>query len=547
MKALTNKLTKTGVVLLTVFTMSCGSDFLDINKDPNNPSTASLNLLVPAAQVSAGFWTARDAQEDASIFVQHYYSLAASTYNIQGSLYSNDFNSFFSQSLKDFQTIINQGGDLGFSGYVGISKVMKAYLFMILVDTWGDVPYTEALQGENILFPHYEDDAVVYDFIIELVDDAKADIQTAIDNNEAPVSADLIYGGSYSNWLKAANTLKLRLLLNIRLVDGNRATSGIEALIEEDNFIDSNNDDFQFDFGSSVSPMNQHPVYQQEYIPGSKTHYMNNYFMYHLIAKEDPRLPFYIFRQGADADLDFQTQPCSQRSDCVYGWLGGMEPANGLPALGAEANGFIGRDHGDPSGIPGDNTIRATFGVYPIGGSYDRGPSGGERRFDSGHGTGAGIVPWLTNFHRAFMLAESALTLGTPGDPRELMLEGITASFDKVEDFGLSVDPNNAVAMDTQAIIDYLATAGNSYDAATNDVQRLNVIMTEKYFAGFGNGFESYTDFRRTGMPNNLPTGLAPSGPFPLRLPYPPGELTSNPNAPSPVPLVTEPIFWDAN
>lgn len=547
MRIILNRLYKTGIVLIAFFAMSCGSDFLDINTDPNNPSEASLNLLLPSAQLSAGFWTSRDVQEDVSNFVQHYYNLAPSTYNIQGSLYSNDFNAFFSQSLKDFQTIINQAGELEFNGYVGISKVMKAYLFMVLVDIWGDVPFTDALQGEAILFPEYEDDAVVYGYVLDLLDEAKENLQLAVDNNEAPINSDLIYGGDYEIWIRAANTIKLRMLVNLRLVDPTRAREGIEDLIAEDNFIDDNDDDFQFVYGTSVSPMNQHPLYQQEYVPGNKTHYMTNYFMYHLIAKEDPRLPFYIFRQGDDSDLDFQTQPCSQRSDCVYGWLGGMTPTNGLPALGAAANGYIGRDHGDPSGIPADNTIRATFGVYPIGGSYDKGPGGEERRFDQGHGTGAGITPWLTNFHRAFLLAEAALTLGTPGDPRALMLEGIQASFEKVEDYGLSVDPENAEAMAPDMVTNYLEAVGDRYDAATTDTQRLNIIMTEKYFASFGNGIESYTDYRRTGMPNDLPASLAPSGPFPLRLPYPPGELTSNPNAPNPVPLVSEPIFWDVN
>ncbi|MEQ8414323.1 MAG: SusD/RagB family nutrient-binding outer membrane lipoprotein [Imperialibacter sp.] len=547
MKILKNRLSKAGIVMLTIFSMSCGSDFLDINTDPNNPSEASLNLLLPAAQLSAGFWTTRNVQENASAFIQHYTRLNQSTYNITGANFSNDFNSMFDQALKDLQTIVKQGEEAGFKGYSGIAKVMKAYLYMVLVDTWGDVPYTEALQGEDVLFPHYEDDAAVYDHIIDLVDVAKADLKEAIENSESPVSSDLIYGGNYSKWVKAANTLKLRLLLNIRLVDAARSKSGIETLITENNFISSNADDFQFTFGSSVSPMNQHPIYQQEYIPGSKTQYMNNYFMYNLIAKNDPRLPFYIFRQGEDDDLDFQTQPCSQRSDCVYGWLGGQEPSNGLPALGAAADGYIGRDHGDPSGIPGDNTIRATFGVYPIGGSYDVGPGGGERRFDRGHGTGAGIMPWLTNFHVSFMLAEAAITLGTPGDPLALTLKGIEDSFSKVEAFGLAIDPNNAIAMDQADVDDYLDDISDRYTAAGNNSQRLNIVMTEKFYASYGNGFESYTDYRRTGMPNDQPSALAPSGPFPLRLPYPPGELSSNPNAPNPVPLVSEPIFWDAN
>lgn len=547
MKKLMSKIYKATAIIMVFFMASCGSDFLDINTDPNNPAEASLSLLLPASQVAAGFWTARDVQEHTSVFVQHYYSLAMSTYQVPGSVFSNSFQGFFADALKDTQSTIDQGTEEELFGYVGMAKVMKAYLYMVTVDLWGDVPYVEGLRGETILFPKFDDDAAIYEALIALIDEAKVDLQTAIDNDESPVGSDLIYGGDYELWIKAANTIKLRMLLNTRLVDESRARSGIEALIAEDNMISDNSEDFQFNFGPNLAPINHHPVYQQDYLPGAKTFYQSNYFMYHLIAKDDPRLPFYIFRQGSDDDLDFQTTPCSQRTDCVYGWLGGQTPSNGLPALGAAADGYIGRDHGDPSGLPGDNAIRATFGVYPIGGSYDQGAGAGERRFDQNHGTGAGVIPWVTNYMRAFMLAEAALTLNTPGDAKVLMMEGIEASFDKVEAFGLANDPENAVAISAAAKAGYMAARGSEYDAAPSANLRLNLVITEKYFASFGNGIEAYTDFRRTGMPSNLPASLAPTGPYPVRLPYPPTELSANPNAPSPVPLVSEPIFWDVN
>ena len=547
MKKLTSKIYRAVAVMMVFFMASCGTDFLDINTDPNNPAEASLSLLLPSAQVAAGFWTARDVQEHASVFVQHYYSLAMSTYQVPGSVFSNNFSGLFADALKDTQSVIDQGTAEEVYGYVGMAKVMKAYLYMVTVDLWGDVPYTEGLRGETILFPAYDEDVSIYNNLISLVDEAKVDLQTAIDNGESPATSDLVYGGDYELWIKAANTIKLRMLLNTRLVDEARARTGIEALIAEDNLISDNSEDFEFNFGPNLAPLNHHPIYQQDYLPGGKTFYQSNYFMYHLIAKDDPRLPFYIFRQGSDADLDFQTTPCSQRTDCVYGWLGGQTPSNGLAALGAAADGYIGRDHGDPSGIPGDNAVRATFGVYPIGGSYDQGVGGGERRFDRSHGTGAGVIPWMTNYMRAFMLAEAALTLGTPGDAKALLIEGVEASFEKVEDFGLANDPTNAEAMDADAVVDYIGAIEDDFDGFASANLRLNLVITEKYFASFGNGIEAYTDFRRTGMPSNLPPSLAPTGPYPVRLPYPPSELSANPNAPSPVPLVSEPIFWDVN
>ena len=179
------------------------------------------------------------------------------------------------------------------------------------------------------------------------------------------------------------------MYLNTRLVNPNESRDAINALIDEGDIILNNRDDFEFNFGESVSPLNQHPVYQQEYAgSGDKTFYMDNYFMYNLILKNDPRLPYYIYRQDDGSSLTFETYPCNTRTDCIYGYLGDHPDfPNG------EGDGYIGRDHGDPSGLPGDAEIRATFGVYPIGGSYDDGDMTERTNSD---GTGAGILPMIS-------------------------------------------------------------------------------------------------------------------------------------------------------
>lgn len=547
------------IAFVAIFT-SCSSDFLDVNTDPNNPTTASLDFLLPAAQAATAFNSTRIVNEHAAIFVQHFYGLNQSTYNLNGSNYASDFNGMYAQGLKDLETIIQQATErgAGFRGYLGVSKVLKAYSFMVLVDLFGDVPYTEALAGEVIRFPVYDDDAQIYDRLIALLVDAKGDLDAASTANEPRIASDLVYGTSstgpaqYGRWKKAANTILLRLYLNIRKVDAAKATQGISDLISENNFITTNADDFQMVYGNSQSPLTRHPVFQQEYAGAGKTFYMSNYFMYQMISKGDPRLPFYLFRQGRDSDIanppvantNSQNRPCRNRPDCVYGWLTFDPQTKGLPALPAGfADGYIGRDHGDPSGQPNDNTIRTTFGVYPIGGSYDRGPGGGSRTINSG-ATGAGVMPWMTNFMRNFMLAEAALTLGTAGDPLALTLAGIDASFTKVEDFGKANDAA-AQSMSTTAKDAYKNAVTARFNSAASAEDKLDVVITEKYFANFGNGIEAYTDFRRTGKPSNLPAPLAPSGPAPRRLPLPPTELSANPNAPSPPPLVTDKIFWD--
>jgi hypothetical protein len=524
---------------------ACDS-FLDINQNPNNPSRASISLLLPQAEVSAGFWTSRTQNENAAIFVRQFYNLNESTYNIQGNLTDTEFNSFYSDPLKDFQEVIHQAEEKDLKGYAGISKVMKAYLASVLVDLWGEVPFSEALEGESNVAPAFENGNVVYDKLLLLLDEAKVDLTEATTRGELAVG-DIIYNGNFEQWIRVCNTLKLKLFLNLRLRDEDRARTEISTLITENKLIDNNADNFLFQFGTSQAPINQHPVYQQEYTAGNKIFYMSNYLMYNMISKNDPRLKYYVYRQGSNSELDFQLSPCSSRTDCIYWPLLVAMPDNNNDGIPDASDGYIGREHGDPSGIPGDNALRATFGVYPIGGSYDDN-SRAERKITSS--TGAGIAPWITSSMRAFMLAEAAITLGTAGDVEQLLEEGVRSSMELVTRFGATVDskapPANTPALLT-SINTYVANILDRYADAANPSQQLDVLIKEKYYAQFGNGVEVYNDFRRTGFPSDLPASLAPGGPFPLRFPLGPTELTSNPNAPKPAPLVSEPIFWDVN
>lgn len=526
------------VLTLSVFMLSaCGEDWLDINDDPNNPKEGTLSLILPAAQVSKAFRMSRDINKNTMVFSRMIYDLFESQYTQDPTTYSNDYNALFANALKEMEEVIEQGTDLEAWNFVGVAKIMKAHTYAIMVDLWGDLPYTQALNGEEVTAPEFTEAGTIYDALLTLTDEGIADLAK---ESTLALDGDLVYSGDIDQWTMAANTLKLRLYLNLRLVDPAAATAGISALLADGNLIADNDDNYAFEFGSSLTPNNRHPLYQIEYIEGSKAYYMSNYFMYNLVKKGDPRLPFYIYRQASDEDLDFETTPCSNRTDCVYGLLSTTD-------LGDAGEGYIGRDHGDPSGIPGDNELRATFGVYPIGGLYDDNVREETEQGDGG--AGAGVIPYLTNAMRAFMLAEAKLTLPgvSGGESVEAYLEeGIRASMQDVETMGLATDPD-AEAMDADAIDAYVQARLDEYAEASSTDFKLNVLIKEKYYAQFGNGMETFTDLRRTGYPADLPTSLAPAAPFPLRLPYSVTELNTNPNAPSPPPALDTPIFWDVN
>ena len=91
---------------------------------------------------------------------------------------------------------------------------MKAYIFQTIVDTYGNIPYSEALKTDKgILKPKYDDQEVIYTDLVAQLDTAINIIETTTADAEAIGSKDIIYGGDMGNWKLFANTLKLRILL----------------------------------------------------------------------------------------------------------------------------------------------------------------------------------------------------------------------------------------------------------------------------------------------------------------------------------------------
>src|SRR5690606_12812535 len=111
-----------------------------------------------------------------------------------------------------FSLIINNE-DPVYTNYNAIARIMKTYYFQYLVDLYGDIPYSEAHQlGANIQ-PSYDDDEAIYGSLLEELNTAISLINNAPMEAIAPGSEDVIMGGNMGQWVKFANTLKLRLLL----------------------------------------------------------------------------------------------------------------------------------------------------------------------------------------------------------------------------------------------------------------------------------------------------------------------------------------------
>jgi hypothetical protein len=106
-----------------------------------------------------------------------------------------------------------------------IADIMQVYTFSILVNTFGDVPYTEALDYNN-LFPKYDDAKTIYDDLFKRLDEDIAALDPA--SAGFPAAADLVYGGSVAKWIKFANALKIRLAMTIADADEAKAKAAVE-------------------------------------------------------------------------------------------------------------------------------------------------------------------------------------------------------------------------------------------------------------------------------------------------------------------------------
>ena len=554
--------------LLLLVVSSCEITDLDINTDPNNASEASLNLLLTSAQFE-GVNTFAGGLNNATMGFQGI-NTSSDDFNFTNASWNGTWNFLYSGPLKDLEEIISGADPEVNPNYLGIAQIMKAYYFTTMVDLWGDVPYSEAFKGnaeETITEPVYDSGASIYADAFLLIDQG---ITNLAKSQGVSVKGDIIYGGNLTRWRKAAKSLKLKLLINTRNVNSN--TAAIQSLISEGDLILSGSNDFQLRFSSLKNPDNRHPMYQAGYAGGEAGYsYFGHQLMYEMLSSKDPRTPFYFKRQTTtildpEDPTAKQTIPCSQRDDCVYNYfvtsskvtngIFGVDPDGLTDSQASYLAGFFGRDRSDPSGIPNDNPLRTTVGAYPAAGLFDKsaGLTGGNK-----FGVGDGIFPIISSWMVKFWMLEAqiALNVNTGYTESDLLAEAIGDQMKKVISVGTSADPqassdiSNWPNLYSWPIVfktenEYINSIISDYPTSGSSNQRLNTVLKHAWFANFGNGFEGYNSFRRTGFPSDIQAPLQLIRQFALSFPYAQDEINLNPNTPQKAyDSPSAAIFWD--
>jgi hypothetical protein len=534
------------VATTLVFATSCDEKLEELLENPNavNAATASPDFLLNRIQLDyqshwfgisdRGARLTRQINQGSALYEAAYTTVAT----------NGTWTNAYANILADIKFLEPLAEASNLQRHLGIAKTIKAMVLFDLVDTFNDVPYTEAIDAANFN-PKTDGGASVYAAGFALLNEATAHF-TATPSTGTP--NDYFYARNYTKWIRMVNTLKLRYFLNTRLVSTAASTAGINALVAENNMLKTG-DDFVFQFGTTnADPDSRHPKFAGQYTSGGGD-YQSTDFMWRMTEEkgfDDPRARYYFYRQSLTNTSNDAEQECITQLPPPQYLIGGFPYCN--PGI----RGYWGRDHLDPDGIPPDGLRRTAYGVYPAAGRFDNNSATPVNNNLAG-GRGAGIHPIMLAAYVDFMLAEATLTLGTTGNAKAYLTSGIQKHMNYVRSWSLTTAEGSVItsftpaAEYTRSVESYIAYVNAEYDGAASNNARLNVVGREYWLSLFGNGMESFNLYRRTGKPDRMQPALEENpGPFIRSFLYPNNYMVTNTNAVQ-KPNLAQQVFWDTN
>lgn len=492
------------IILISTGFTSC-KKYLDINTDPDRiaENTAPINLLLTNVTVNTGFTGGSDLFRYSSLLTQQFSGQTTGgetqtqqyeKYVIQSADVNNLWQSLYATTLNDAEVIIKLATTNNAPYYRGVAKLLKAYNYQLLVDAFGNIPFSEAQQAGANPSPKYDEGAAIYESLLKLIDEAIVDLNGSA-TGLIPGDNSTIYKGVFATqkakWIKFGNTLKLRLLIHYSKLNRADCVAKITALVNQPgvSFFAANDDNFQMPFVNTQN--RQNPIHQFEI---SRTNYLfpNKFMVDMMNGKNDPRRPFYFTPYPFNSTNyvgAVAADPQSQKYSRMHTYLRGA----------------------------------ATGGTPTADGSLNPLPAQGGITYD-----GTAPIRMLTFAEYNFIRAEAAL-YGAPGDAQAFFQAGITASM-------------QAAGVSAANISAYLTANGT---LTGTESQRLQRIIEEKYVANYGVVLEPWTDWRRTGYPNITKVVNAVGTDIPRSLPYPQSEIDANKNAPTQKPNLLVRVFWD--
>ena len=231
------KLILTCTAVLGLNLCSCDS-YLDINQDPNSPAQENLtaDMIMPAAEMNIAASYGNFLRIVGGYYAQHYSQMFGtsnyqdfSRFEMSATRSSGTYTQLTSRVLNNLKSVLELSADAEDWGTYLAATVLRAYTYQILVDCYGEVPYTEALDPANST-PKYDEGKTIYQGVLAEIDAALAKV-----SESDPVCTNfLLPGESAGAWIQFANALKFKMLMRMsNVVD---VKNQLAALVAEDNF-----------------------------------------------------------------------------------------------------------------------------------------------------------------------------------------------------------------------------------------------------------------------------------------------------------------------
>lgn len=324
---------------------------------------------------------------------------------------------------------------------------------------------------------------MVYDSVFSYIDKGLAILNASTSASANPGAQDLVFGGNTANWKAFGNTLKLKAYLRLAKIDPTKAGAGIAALYATNpTFLTTDASVKYLTIGG-----NENPLYNEMISP--------------TLGKAQNLV-------ASKTAVDAFVKNNDSRLFKFYDPLAGQTTITAIPQGSYQSN--TGKRVSIPSALVGANPILTASATAP--------------------------VKFFSVSESYFLQAEAVARGWASGDINALYVQGINASF------AATGNPGDAAA--------YIATAPDGQLALTSAVSvedKVKAIITQKYYAMNGfQGFEAWTEYRRTGYPNFLVVSAASiigANRMPQRFVYPSNEALSNSNFPGNV-FVYTPVWW---
>jgi hypothetical protein len=230
-----------GLSLVAVSLTAC-TNYLDINRDPSYPSTASTPILFSSGTAWSGAVLGSDVQLTAALWAQQYAQNNTSQqyttidqYNLSNSstYFTRYWQSIYAGALPDLKRSMSQAEAEGAWNYWLAAKIMTAFNYNMLVSLYEKIPFTDALLGDANLTPVYTESKAVDAGLITMLDEAIAKAPQAAAIQPTMLTKDMVFGGDIAKWVKFAKTLKLKILMR----DFTTNQTAIQSLLTENDLL----------------------------------------------------------------------------------------------------------------------------------------------------------------------------------------------------------------------------------------------------------------------------------------------------------------------